>query len=435
MIKGKRRLWMVVAGIVALARWGEAGPWPQWRGPHGDGVSDETDLPAFWSETEGLAWKTPLPEWGTSTPAIWGDAIFVTTQHDDQLLLMRISAVHGEPAWTQVVGHGEATRAEKGGGKRTAKFHDLHNLASPSPVTDGERVIVHFGNGELASYKFDGTREWRRNLADDHGRYTIWWGHANSPVLVGDLVISVCMQDSLAGTDQALSPSYLVAHDKTTGDVVWTTKRMTGADAEECDAYTTPLVVTHDGRQELVVMGGNWLDSYDPKTGESLWRLRGLVGGRTITGPTAAHGLVFATVGMRGPLHAVKLGGRDDLRPDKAVVWKESQSTPDSCCPVAWGDWLWMVTDNGVASCLEVRTGKVLWRERLGEGDYKASPIVADEKVYFLSKTGVVTVLRAQGEREVVATNKLDDEFLASPAVADGRIYLRGRRSLYAIEK
>src|SRR5262249_54986711 len=158
------------------------------------------------------------------------------------------------------------------------------------------------GNGDLASYRFDGTREWRRNLAEDYGRYTIWWGHANSPVIVGNLVISVCIQDSLAGTDQPPSPSYLVAHNKATGDVVWDTKRMTGADAEQGDSYTTPLVVPRGNSIELVVMGGNWLDAYDPANGERLWHLPGLVGGRTITGPTAANGMVFTTVGMRGPL-------------------------------------------------------------------------------------------------------------------------------------
>jgi outer membrane protein assembly factor BamB len=412
-----------------------AGPWPQWRGPRGNGVSEETNLPKTWSESEGIAWKTPLPEWGTSTPVIWEDAIFVTMQHDGELLLMRLSAVHGEPVWTQVVGQGEANRAEKGSGKRTAKFHDLHNLASPSPVTDGERVIVHFGNGDLASYKFDGTREWHRNLAEDFGRYTIWWGHANSPVLAGNVVISVCMQDSLAGTDQPLSPSYLVAHDKTTGNVVWDTRRMTGADAEQCDSYTTPILIQHGSHSELVVMGGNWLDGYDPATGERLWHLPGLVGGRTITGPTAANGLIFATAGMRGPLFAVKLGGRKELKSDDAVAWKETQSTPDSCCPVVWKDWLWMVTDNGVASCLETASGNVVWRERLGENDYKASPIVADGNVYFLSKSGVTTVLKAQRDYEVVSANKLEDEFLASPAVSNGRIYLRGRKALYAIGK
>lgn len=421
--------------LIGFSANGVAGPWPQWRGPEGNSVSEETNLPSVWSETEGVAWKTPLPEWGTSTPAIWDDAIFVTLQHDEQLILMRLSAVHGEPVWTQVVGRGDANRAEPGGEKRTSKFHNLHNLASPSPVTDGERVIVHFGNGELASYKFDGTREWHRNLADDHGRYSIWWGHANSPVLVGDVVISVCMQDSLAGTDQPLAPSYLVAHGKVTGEVKWDTKRMTGADAEQCDSYTTPLLVSHSDRNELVIMGGNWLDGYDPSNGKRLWHLPGLVGGRTITGPTAANGMIFATVGMRGPLHAVKLGGRNELSAADVVAWKEVQSTPDSCCPVVWKNWLWMVTDNGVASCLEIDTGKAAWRERLGENDYKASPIVADGKVYFLSKSGVTTVVKAQADYEVVAANKLDDEFLASPAVSSGRIYLRGRKALYAVGK
>ncbi|MGH7199809.1 MAG: PQQ-binding-like beta-propeller repeat protein, partial [Planctomycetaceae bacterium] len=295
-------------GLVCVTPAG-AENWPQWRGPDGDGTSGETGLPLQWSETENLAWKTPLPEWGTSTPAVWGDAIFLTSESDGKLLLLRIDKAAGEIVWTKTVGSGAAHRKVEGAGKRTSKFHELHNLASPSPVTDGERVIAHFGNGLLASFTFDGRKEWQRDLTKDYGPYTIWWGHANSPVIVGDLVISVCMQDSMQGDWDKLSPSYVVAHDKRTGEVQWKTLRMTGADAEEGDSYTTPVLHRSGDRTELVIMGGNQLDAYDPETGERLWRLPGLVGGRTITGPTLADGTVFTTVGMRGPLHAIKLDG------------------------------------------------------------------------------------------------------------------------------
>src|SRR6185369_14773046 len=154
-----------------------AGEWPQWRGPTGDHVSRETGLPVKWGEKEHVTWKTPLPEWGTSTPAIWKDAVFLTTQNEDRLLLLRLEKATGRIVWTKQVASGTPTRKSPEQGKRSAKFHDLHNLASPSPITDGERVVVHFGTGDLASYTFDGEREWQRNLADDHGRYTIWWGH------------------------------------------------------------------------------------------------------------------------------------------------------------------------------------------------------------------------------------------------------------------
>jgi outer membrane protein assembly factor BamB len=413
----------------------EAGNWPQWRGPTGDSVSQEQGLPVRWSETAGLAWKAKLPEWGTSTPAIWGDAVFLTSESDGQLLLMRLDKRTGDIVWTQQVGAGTARRKSADDGKRSSKFHDLHNLASPSPVTDGTRVIVHFGDGELASYTFDGKCEWRRNLAEEHGKYTIWWGHANSPVLYENLVIAVCMQDSLEGAADKLAESYLAAYDKQTGKLVWKTSRMTGADAEQGDSYTTPIFFDAGRRTEMIVMGSNQLDAYDPQTGKQLWYLPGLVGGRTITGPTAAGGMIYTTTGMRGALQAIKPGGTGKLADTERIVWKQTQSTPDSCCPVVWNGLLFLVTDNGIASCFDAQTGAQKWRERLGGRDYKASPLAAEGRVYFLSKDGVASVVRADGKFEVLAENKLDDEFLASPAVSDGRLYLRGRHSLYSIGK
>ena len=165
-------------------------------GPRGDSTSQQTGLPVTWSRETGVAWKTPLPEWGSSTPAIWDDAVFVTTQQDDNLLVLKLDRRTGAIEWTQKVGQGTTPRT--GPKREKQKFHQLHNLASPSPVTDGKLVVVHFGNGDLAAYDFAGKLHWRRNLQEDYGTYTIWWGHANSPVLYRDLVISVCMQDSLA---------------------------------------------------------------------------------------------------------------------------------------------------------------------------------------------------------------------------------------------
>lgn len=406
--------------------------WPQWRGPRGDSTTQETGLPVTWSETENVVWKAALPEWGDSTPAIWGDAIFLTSESDGKLLLVRLSTKDGQIVWTKEVGAAVAVRKEAATGKRSSKFHDLQNLATPSPVTDGERVIVHFGNGLLASYRFDGTLEWRRNLVEDYGPYTIWWGHANSPVLVDNLVISACMQDSLDGETTKLAPSYVVAHDKTTGKVVWHTPRMTGSHAEEGDSYTTPQLRTAQGRRELVVMGGNVLDAYEPLSGERIWSVPGLTGGRTVTGPTLVGDWVFTTVGMRGALQGLKPVGRGQL-PGEIIAWKETQNTPDSCSPVAWNSLLWVVTDNGIGACYRQATGEKMWRERIGGRDYKASPLAGDGKVYFLSREGLCTVIAAEAERDVLASNTLDDEFVASPAVSNGRIYLRGKKALYAI--
>ncbi len=290
---------LAVVVSLALASTAAAENWPQWRGPRGNSTSEETGLPVTWNEELGIAWKTPLPEWGTSTPAIWGDAVFVTAQHGDDLLVLKLNRLTGQIEWTEKVG--EASTPRTGPKREKQKFHQLHNLASPSPVADGEFVVVHFGNGDLAVYDYQGQLQWRRNLQDEYGTYTIWWGHANSPVLYRGLVISVAMQDSLAdlGGKQALS--YLVAHDLRTGKEVWKSERMTGASKEECDAYTTPVLYAAGESPQLVVMGGNQLDAYDPLSGKQLWYLPGLVGGRTVTGPTVGDGMIYVTRGMRAP--------------------------------------------------------------------------------------------------------------------------------------
>jgi outer membrane protein assembly factor BamB len=409
--------------------------WPQWRGPAGTGVSGEKELPLVWNDRIGLVWKAQMPGAGASTPVVWGDAIFVTSQRDDALLVSKIGKKSGQFEWTKTVGSGTTPRDVKGRGRQ--KFNDLHNLASPSPVTDGKTVVVHFGNGDLAAYDYGGRQIWSRNLQQDHGAYTIWWGHANSPVLYKDLVISVCMQDSLADLPQhSAKPaaSYLVAHELATGRVRWKTPRMTGAKSEEGDSYTTPLLRTKsDGAAELIVMGGNQLDSYDPETGKQIWHLPNLIGGRTVTGPTIAGDRVFVTRGMRGALHAVELGGTGKLNYE-SIAWNHRTGTPDSCSPVVWDNWLFVVTDDGVARCFDATTGTLKWQNRL-RGSYKASPVAADGRVYFLNTSGLCTVVSAAGRFSKLTENQLDDQTLASPAISDGRIFIRGNKHLFAVEK
>lgn len=411
--------------------------WPQWRGPMHDGTSRETGLPLRWDEGHGIAWKVSIPEWGNSTPAIWDDAIFLTAQVDERLLLVKIGRRSGRIEWTREVGHGAPERVPAKHKKTDDDrgrpfFHTTQNLASPSPVTDGQVVIAHFGNGDLAAYDFAGKQLWRRNLQHDHGRYTIWWGHANSPVLCGELVISVCMQDSLVDLGKPASPSYLVAHDKRTGAQRWKTMRMTGATSEPCDAYTTPLVWQRGGQPEVVVMGGLVLDAYDPATGRQTWRVPDLEGNRVITGPVAAEGVIYLTQGMRRPLVAVRPGG-DGLRGPSDIVWRHTEATPDSPTPVVWRGLLFLVTDQGIAKCLDARNGEVKWTERL-KGAFRASPLAAEDRIYFLNIKGQATVVAAAAQFKRLADNALDDTTFASPVAVGGRLYIRGNKSLYAID-
>lgn len=409
--------------------------WPQWRGPTGTGVSGETGLPVEWSETSGIAWKRPLPGWGNSTPAVCGDAIFVTSQEEEDLLLLRLARSDGAIAWRRKVAEGRVPRKERlskrGDERRAQVFHETQNFASPSPVTDGRLVAVHFGSGDLAVYDFEGRLQWRRNLQAEHGKYTVWWGHANSPIIHEGLLISACMQDSLLDLPGGRSESYVVAHDLRTGRQVWKTLRMTGARAESNDAYTTPLLRSTPVGTEMVVMGGTWIDAYDPRDGRQIWCLRGLGGNRVITGPTLGEDMVYATVGMRGALFALRPGGRGELS-EGDIAWRWRRGTPDSPSPVLWRDRLFIVSDRGIATCLDAKQGEAIWTERL-PGDYRASPLVAEDRVYFTNMSGLTTVISAAGEFRKVAENQIDDRTTASLAVADGALYLRGRRALYCI--
>jgi outer membrane protein assembly factor BamB len=425
----------VLSALLAAAPAGAAN-WPQWRGPNGDGVSNETGLPLTWSNDSNVLWKFPLDGPGSSSPIVWGDAAFLTTQTGDDLFLVKINVQTGQAEWTRKVGSGQTPRApavkpKSGDDRRHTKFHNLQNLASPTPATDGEVVVVHFGDGELAAFDFSGKQLWKRNLQDDYGPYTIWWGHANSPILYKGLVIDACIQDSLADLDAAPVESYLIAHDKYTGERKWRTIRKTNAKEEECDAYTTPIVRRVGDHTELVVMGGNQLDAYDPDTGRQLWYLTGLVGGRTVTGPTVADGLVFATRGMKKPMIAVKPESSGELS-EKAIVWQADQDTPDASSPAAWKRLLFFTTDGGFVQCYDAKSGERKWKERI-PGDYKASPIAADGRVYFLNRAGLCTVIAASEKFEKLAVNSLDGEGNASPAVADGRIYIRTSKALYCI--
>ncbi len=410
--------------------------WPQWRGPRGTGISRETSVPVFWNEDREIAWRCPLPEWGNSTPAIWDDSVFITSHtEDNRLLLLHIGARSGAILWTQQVGSDAAPRGAVERGQQ--RFSALHNLASPSPVTNGKVVVVHFGNGDLAAYDFSGGQLWKRNLQADYGAYTVWYGHANSPVLFDDLVISVCLQDALADLRDEPTESYLVAHDLTTGRQRWKTSRMTGAPAEEADAYTTPLLVSVGGQPQLVVMGGNQLDAYDPRTGKQVWRLPGLIGGRTVTTPTVLDDTIFATRGKGKPLIAVPLvaplPSSECLELTRRnIAWMASEGTPDTCSPVAHSLLLFTITDDGIARCYDTLTGGQKWKKRLA-GQYRASPVIVEGRVLFLNTTGTCTVVSASSRFDKLVENQLNDTTLASPAIAHQHIYLRGHKTLYCI--
>jgi outer membrane protein assembly factor BamB len=399
--------------------------WPQWRGPTADSVTATRGLPTRWSKTENVVWKAPIPGWGVSTPAIWKDAIFLTTQVDDKIMyLVRVDRKTGKIVWQRETGQGMPKRKGPVGNLRNM---DESNFASPSPVTDGTHVWVHFGNGDYQCWDFAGDKVWGINLLEQLGPYTIWWGHANSPVIVGDLLISVCIQDPKGG-----GKSYVVAHEKLTGKQRWYTPRDTGATGEPGDSYTTPLVHRTGGRTEVIIFGGNVLDAYDPASGKQLWTAKPFTGNRVISGPTLIGDTVYAVQGMKGPLFAIKAGGDGDVTKSN-VLWKYvNNGNPDAASPVFANGFVFLATNPGTAVCVDATTAKEMWKERIGDG-FRATPLVAEGRVYFFTKEGKATVVEAAREFKVVAQSDLGEEIIASPAVASGDLFVRTKGHLYRI--
>ncbi|MDB6038664.1 MAG: hypothetical protein JWM99_2505, partial [Verrucomicrobiales bacterium] len=406
--------------------------WPQWRGPEGNGTSDSKNLPTEWSTNKNVIWKTDLPSWSGATPIVWGDRIFVTSpsksesnpttasQEERQgggrfggggsygvsdpggntLLLICISKRDGKILWQQELDKGN-------------RLYRKQNATSPSPVTDGKSVWVVTGNASVTAFDMEGKKIWSRNLRDDYGKFALNWGYASSPILVdGKLIIEV-LQGSGAGG------SYLVAFDGATGKEVWKKERKTDAIRESPDAYTTPAVLVHDGKKQIVVNGGDYVTANDAITGDEVWRASGLnprrnQNYRIIASVTVKDGMIFAPTRVK-PLLALRAGGMGDVT-ESQLAWKyEAEGAPDVPSPTSDGTYFYMVSDNGSITCLESKTGKRVWGpERTAVGTVSASPLLADGKIYITNEKTVTTIVAAGPEFKTVATNQLDDSYTLS---------------------
>jgi len=389
--------------------------WPQFRGPPGAGQSRATGLPLTWSETENVRWKTPIHGRGWSSPVVWGDQIWVTTAPED-----------GHEAFAVAVD------------RRTGKIlHDLkvfdvpkpqeinalNSYASPTPVIEAGRVYVSFGaHGTACLDTATGRVLWtRRDFQCDHYR-----GPGSSPILVDDLLIL-----HFDGFDL----QYVVALDKTTGKTVWKTDRSTkfgDIDGDFRKAFCTPIVIGSGPQRQLVSPGSKAAMAYDLRTGRELWKIH-FEGFSSTARPLAADGLVFLFTGFgKSELWAVRPDGQGDVT-ESHVAWKYSRSVPCKPSAVLVDKLIFMATDTGRAVCLEAATGRELWQKRLG-GDYSASPIAAEGRVYFFSHDGRTTVIEANRGGKVLAQNRLDDGFMASPAVSGKSLILRTKKRLVCVE-
>ena len=381
--------------------------WPQFRGPTGQGHSDEQGLPLTWSETKNVRWKVAIPGRGWSSPVVQGDRIWLTTATDEGKSLRALSIDRNSGAILQNV---EIFRL-----KSPKLTNSKNSFASPTPVVDGERVYVHFGAYGTACLTQSGEIVWKTRLEYDNGQH----GTGGSPIVYEDLLIISC-----DGNDV----QFVVALDKLTGKVKWKKSR------EGYQAYSTPLVVSLPGGDQVISPGAFRAVAYEPRSGKELWQVRYGEGFSNVPRPVYGDGLVFICTGFQQPsMLAVRLDGKGDVTNSK-VEWKLDRGVPLTASPLLVGNELYMVTDNGIATCVDAKTGKEYWRARVG-GNHSASPIYADGRIYFLSEEGESVVIAPGQTLKHLTTNQLDGRTLASMAVSGGSIFIRSETHLYRISK
>ncbi len=389
--------------------------WPCWRGPDGLGVSRETGLPVAWASEQNIAWKIALPGKGASSPIVVGERVYLTTQTEDQgLHVLAIDRASGRLVWDREVGRGRL------------HANGLHNMATPTPVADGDYVWAMFGTGDLACLERSGNLVWHRNLVKEYGEYKTNHGYGSSPMFDDGKLFIVCMHQG---------PSYVLALDARTGANVWKKDRNQGLDDEAQDSYSSPIFLHDHGQTQMVIEGAESVTAYDPATGAQLWSSGGLKvphhAGRTISGPTAEEGIVIAVASgfqNRGYTVALSTETKDEA---SRKLWTQTKYSPDCPTPVIYGGNLFMIRDDGNASCLDLKTGKPRWQERLFSDNVKVSPVVGDGKVYFLSGQGNCTVVKAAPTFEVLATNQLNQATLSTPAISHGALFVRTEGYLY----
>jgi outer membrane protein assembly factor BamB len=390
--------------------------WPQFRGPGGDGHSDATGLPLKWSETENIAWKVPVHDRGWSSPVVWGDQVWATTATEDG---KQMFAVCLDRASGKIVHDVKVFDVEK-----PEHIASINSYASPTPAIEAGRIYVHYGTyGTACLDTQSGKVLWtRRDLNCDHHE-----GPGSSPILLGNsLIVHVDGRDV----------QYVIALDKATGKTVWKTDRSVDYSAYPANtrkAFCTPIVIQTGGGQQLISPGAKAVMAYDPLTGKELWKVR--YNGWSVTPrPLFGHGMVFLVTDYEQPeLWAVRPDGRGDVTATN-VAWKINKGVAAQPSSLLVRDLLYMVNDRGIAMAIEAKTGEVVWRERLG-GNYSASPVYADGRLWFFSQEAVTTAIEPGRECKIVAVNRLEEQVMASPAVAGKAFFLRTRTHLYRIEK
>jgi len=400
--------------------------WPGWRGPEGSGVTPEKKLPLQWSATENVRWKIELPERGNSTPTAWGNRIFVTQpiEKENRRTLMCLDRRGGKLLWQK-----GTTWKEK------EETHETNPYCSSSPVTDGQRVIVWFGSAGVFCYDFEGEELWKRDL----GKQEHEWGYGSSPLLYQDL----CILYHGPGPG-----AYLIALDKTSGKTIWKVDdppiqkrpRTDGFKGREeggiVGSFASPLLVKTKARQELIMTYPQLICGFDPRTGKELWRCDGL-NELIYASPLASDGVVVGMGGFSGNTVAVKAGSNGDVTGTERL-WQNVRTKTGIGSGVIRDGHIYILNSGGIAECIELKTGKTIWNERVkGKGpksDSWSSMVLAEDNIYILNQSSDTVVLKASPKFEILAVNALENELSnASHAVSDGEIFIRTHKHLWCI--
>jgi outer membrane protein assembly factor BamB len=417
-MRGERRVAGWVACILGALLGGggaAAGDWPEFRGPTAMGISTAKDLPVRWSATENVVWKQAIPGTGWSSPVLRDGRVYVTTAVETEsgglvLKVLALDAAKGTTLWDTVVFESPV---------KGPSIHSKNGQASPTPIVTEDRIFVHFGHHGTAALDLKGGIVWHQNGI----KYTPVHGNGGSPALVDGLLVF--------GVDGEKDPR-VVALDAKDGKVRWETPRVTPAKRKF--SFSTPLVVGESGKRQVISPGSGAVCAYDPKTGTELWRVRYGEGYSVVPRPVLADGMLFLASGYDRPvLHAIRTGGVGDVS-DTHVAWTLAKGAPNTPSMVVVDDLLYCVSDSGIASAVEAKTGTVVWSERLG-GDFSASIVYADGRLYFQNEVGVGFVVKPGRTFEVLAKNDLGERTLASYAVDDGALFIRTAGHLYRIGK
>lgn len=404
--------------------------WPHWRGPNYDGSSQTANLPTIWSTTDNVKWVAPMPGESAATPIVWQDRVFVSSMDTptNNLLSICLDSKSGKVLWQKKSGQGNG-------------FRGRHNEASPSPVTDGERVYFYYGTGGLVCYDFDGNKIWERNIETDFGKFAVQFGYASSPLLYNNrLYIQVLQRNTPSESGQPLE-SYLLAIDPKTGKDLWKHVRPSDAMRESLEAYTTPIPFEGNGRKEIIIHGGDYTTGHDAATGKELWRwgnynLNKITSWRIVPSAVTGGGNIYVSAPKRAPLYAVPGGATGRLNIDQAA-WKFEAYPTDVCTPLFYNNRLYVFDgDRHVINCLDPKSGKIIWTGNLGgKTVFRSSPTGGDGKIYLMNENGLVVILDAGGDafKEINRVEIMEGPCTSSIPLVDGCLFIRTAKNLYCV--